>query len=200
MTTIVGLFESYEEADYVIQELQRRSIDKSQISVLARERVVQDRLFTGMTDPVAEGIGAGVTNGAVVGGLGGLLLGIGSLVIPGIGPVYAAGALLATLSAVAGGAGLGAVAGGLIGALMGWGLPQEEAYVYAEGIKQGGILVAVQVNEDAIPQVRSVMRDGGALDVNTLRERLQSTGWSEFDETTVPEENYASLKPREGKL
>jgi len=71
----------------------------------------------------------------------GLLAGIGSLAIPGVGPVVAAGWLVATLA----GAGLGAVGGGLVGALTGAGISHEEAETYNEGVKRGGSLVTVQV-------------------------------------------------------
>ncbi len=70
----------------------------------------------------ADGAAAGAGVGAVLGGLAGLLVGIGALAIPGIGPIIAAGPLAATLA----GAGLGAATGGVIGALADAGVPEEK--------------------------------------------------------------------------
>jgi hypothetical protein len=67
--------------------------------------------------------------GAVVGGAAGLLAGIGLMAIPGVGPVVAAGWLVATLT----GAAAGGATGGIIGALTQAGVSKEDADVYAEG-------------------------------------------------------------------
>jgi hypothetical protein len=80
--------------------------------------------------------GAGV--GTAVGGAAGLLAGLGLLAIPGVGPVVAAGWLVAT----AVGAVAGAATGGLIGGLTGAGVSEDDAHVYAEGVRRGGSLVA----------------------------------------------------------
>jgi hypothetical protein len=72
--------------------------------------------------------------GAAIGGVGGLLLSFAGMAIPGVGPVLAAGPIVAAL----GGAGLGAAAGGLIGVLTESGIPEDEAGLYAEGVRRGG--------------------------------------------------------------
>jgi hypothetical protein len=82
----------------------------------------------------------------MVGGVIGLLAGVGALVIPGVGPIIAAGALASTLT----GAGVGAAAGGLIGALAGMGIPDEDAKHFDRGFQEGGVLVTVQTEEDAV--------------------------------------------------
>ena len=194
MKTIVGLFERYEDADYVVEELQRRSIAKNQISVLAHEGSVRGLLPGEPVDNLgdervveinstADSMGVGSITGAVAGGIGGLLLGMGALAIPGIGPAYAAGSLLSALTATAAGVGIGAVTGGLVGAMMGWGLSEEDAHAYAEGVRRGGTLVAVRVPEEATPEVQSVMRDARVVDIESYREQLRSTGWHRFEET-----------------
>jgi len=192
MKTVIGLFEQYTDADFVVSELQRRGIRRDQLNVLAREETVRDRLLAGaqMThDPVADGIGAGATGGALAGGLVGLLAGISAAAVPGVGPVYAAGALWSALFSTAAGASLGAVGGSLIGAIMGWGLPEEEAHLYAEGVQRGAILVAAHVPDEAVPQVESLMNDGNAVDIEAYRDQLRQSGWERFDatRTTAPE-------------
>ena len=111
-------------------------------------------------DPAApddSNAGAGAKRGAVagtaVGGGLGLLAGIGALAIPGVGPVVAAGWLVATLA----GAGVGAGAGGLLGALTGAGVGEEESHVYAEGVRRGGSLVSVRVPDGREAEVAALM-------------------------------------------
>ena len=99
-------------------------------------------------------LGAGI--GAAVGGIGGLLAGLGLIAIPGIGPVVAAGWLAATAAGAAGGALVGAAAGGLVGALTQAGVPENDAHVYAEGIRRGGTLVTAKVDEPLVPTARNI--------------------------------------------
>ena len=86
-----------------------------------------------------EGAAAGAGTGGVLGGVFGWLVGIGSLAIPGVGPLIAAGPIMAALA----GAGVGAAVGGLSGALIGLGIPEYEAKQYEGKIKQGNILISV---------------------------------------------------------
>lgn len=174
MKTIVAFFDHPEDADAVIEELSFRGIDKSQISVIAHERAVEPRHVAPPAAPVDKAMTVGVTGGAALGGLGGLLVGLGALAIPGIGPVFAAGTLAGALTGGAVGTGVGMFTGGLAGALVGWELSEEEARLYAEGVRQGGILLAVQVHEDALPQIKAVLHDARAIDIEVLRQRLQN--------------------------
>ncbi|TAL65472.1 MAG: hypothetical protein EPN84_01505 [Legionella sp.] len=86
-----------------------------------------------------EGAGVGGTLGAAVGGSLAAIAAIGTnIVFPGVGLVVA-GPLAAGLA----GAGAGAISGGLMGALVGWGIPEDKAKIYEKGIKDGGIVLAI---------------------------------------------------------
>src|SRR6185437_13482826 len=106
----------------------------------------------------ASGAGTGATTGAVLGGGAGLLAGLGMLAIPGVGPVVAAGWLVATLAGAGAGAAVGAAAGGLVGSLTAAGVPEREAHVYAEGVRRGSSLVTVRAGPDSIPTRRLTRR------------------------------------------
>jgi hypothetical protein len=101
--------------------------------------------------------------------LGGLLVGLGALAIPGIGPVVAAGPLAAALSALAG-AGAGAVAGGvtggLLGALMDLGVPRETAEYYAEGVRRGGNLVTINTADHMTNRAVEILNRHHPIDIN----------------------------------
>ena len=128
--------------------------------------------------------GAGGKRGAVIGGMlgggAGLLAGIGALAIPGVGPVVAAGWLVATLA----GAGVGAASGGLVGSLTGAGVSGDEAHMYAEGVKRGGSLVTVRVDETEASRVEALMAQRGSTDWQQRRIAYGS-GWTGFEETSA---------------
>jgi len=106
----------------------------------------------------ATGAGTGATVGTVLGGDAGLLAGLGSLAIPGVGPVVAAGGLIATLT----GAGVGAAAGSLLGSLTGAGVDEADAKGYAEHVGRGGTLVTVRASDEDAMQVEYLLEHGGA--------------------------------------
>jgi hypothetical protein len=102
-----------------------------------------------------------------VGGTIGLLAGLGTLAIPGLGPFIAAGPIMAALS----GAAAGATAGGLVGALIGMGIPEYEAKAYENRLKNGGYLVAVHApTSDVAKNIRRIMKDNDFEDVSTVSE------------------------------
>ena len=88
--TVIALYDDYAVAHQVVQELLNHGFDREQISLVANDATKEHarRLDTTVDDDHVDAAeGAGV--GAVGGGLTGLLLGLGALAIPGIGPVVA---------------------------------------------------------------------------------------------------------------
>ena len=111
MKTLSRVYDSYDQAQSVVRDLESSGVSSSNISLVANKYVSEE--YENVTDASSAASGAGI--GAAVGGGAGLLAGLGMIAIPGIGPVVAAGWLAATaLGAVAGSA-----TGGLIGALAG---------------------------------------------------------------------------------
>jgi hypothetical protein len=135
----------------------------------------------------------GAIGGTAIGGIGGLLVGIAAVSVPGIGPVLTAGAVATALGTTVAGAGLGAATGGLIGALAASGIPRDEAEVYVEGVKRGGVLVLVEASDTLATEASSVMSRAGAVDINVRREQWRQSGWQRFDETALPGSDYPSL-------
>jgi hypothetical protein len=165
--TVVAVFDGPGHAEQALNELKEAAFTPEQVSVVAKdERETRDLVEN--TEMGAETKGAGT--GAVLGGLGGgvlgWLVGIGALAIPGVGPIVAAGALATTL----GGAALGAAAGGLVGALAGAGVPEEDAKGYQERVTQGGILLTVSANSaKQAEEARGIFDHHGADDVRAYR-------------------------------
>ena len=156
-STVVGLFRDQPSAERAIQRLTAVGFTEQQVGVAIRDREQQQQLAESTGTQAAEDATKGAVGGGVVGGVIGLLAGVGALVIPGVGPIIAGGALASTLA----GAGIGAAAGGLLGALVGMGVPEEDARHFEQGFQQGGILVTVQAGARA-DLARQALTDVGA--------------------------------------
>lgn len=114
-----------------------------------------------------EGIATGAGTGAAVGGVLGWLVGIGALAIPGIGPLLAAGPIVAAFA----GAGAGGAAGGLVGGLVGAGIPEIEAKRYAGRIREGGYLLSVHCDDrEWMQRAKEILQTSGAQHVVTTSE------------------------------
>jgi hypothetical protein len=114
-----------------------------------------------------EGATTGGATGIALGAITGWLLGIGALAIPGGAPFLAVGPIFAALS----GAAIGACAGGIGGALIGLGIPEYEARVYAGKVESGHILIAVHaVNAKEAEEARCALENAGAHDVKVAPE------------------------------
>lgn len=178
MKTVVGTFDNIQTAYAVANDLINAGFNRSDISVVAHDpkneyaAYVDDR-YVDPGDDVAKGAGIG----AAIGGLGGLLVGLGALAIPGVGPVIAAGPLLAALT----GAGVGAVTGGIVGALVDLGIPDTEAHIYSEGLSRGNILVIAQVPDASADAVTRIMERPGLVDIHRQAETWRASGWKAFD-------------------
>ena len=183
-TVTTRLFDIYEHATQAVADLEANGVPHRCISLVANNA---DNRYDGSvaaddeTDPndaVADGAGTGASVGTVIGGGAGLLAGLGMLAIPGVGPVVAAGWLVATAL----GAGVGAASGGLLGSLVGAGVSETDAHIYAEGVRRGGTLVTVRTDESESTMVEQVLARHATVDVSTRADEYRRGGWSRFDE------------------
>ncbi|MDN4076104.1 MULTISPECIES: general stress protein [Fictibacillus] len=164
---VIGVFSTEEEAVSAINSLRERGYDEEDISVIAQDKEERRHIEDETGTKAGEGAAAGAATGGVLGGVGGLLAGVGALAIPGIGPIVAAGPIAATL----GGAAIGAGAGGLVGALVGMGVPEEEAEEYQNYVESGKILVLVDADAERREHVYDTFQSN-----NTLNSRYYDRG------------------------
>jgi uncharacterized protein (TIGR02271 family) len=162
-STVVGVFEDRRHADQAIAELKRAGFRDDQIGVAMRQTGgsagAEATAETGETY-AEEGTAAGVLTGLGLGALAGL--GVLSGVIPIIGPAIAGG----TLGIILSNAAAGAAVAGLAGALIGYGIPEEEAQYYHSEFEAGRTIVTVQANgryDDAC----TILRRHGGYDMST---------------------------------
>jgi hypothetical protein len=190
MSVISRLYDNYSDAARAVSELERAGVPRDDISLIANNsegwyREDGDRSGDGSrrvdrdhdgVDDRAEGAAAGAGIGAALGGAAGLLAGLGMLAIPGLGPVVAAGWLASTAAvALAGG-----TAGGIIGALTQAGVSEDEANVYAEGVRRGGTLVTARVPDGERSRFEAIL-DRSAVNIRERASLYQKGGWSRFD-------------------
>jgi hypothetical protein len=150
---VVGVFESRSPAEHAMLELCRVGFDDDEIGMLARD--TEGKLVRPGVRRTESATEEGAAVGAVVGAAGGAALGAAVLtgLIPAIGPVLAVGTLGALLVNAAGGAVVGLVAGALIG----WGIPEEEAEYYETEVKAGRYLVTVDASGERAGEARAIL-------------------------------------------
>ena len=180
MHIVTSLFDTYEHASMALRALREAGIDTADISLIANSPDdIEDE------DMIGDGATTGAELGAVLGGAGGLLAGLGLVAIPGIGPVRAGGWLLATAVGAVAGAGVGAAAGGLVGALTGAGVPESDAHVFAEGLRRGGVLVTVRVGDERAHDAAQILRAANGVDIEDRRRLFEEEGWESFEHDAV---------------
>jgi hypothetical protein len=182
--TVTALYDTYESAVSAVNALEAFGVPHSDISLVSNN--VDNRYGRDHRTDAAEDAGKGAGIGAAVGGVGGLLTGLGLLAIPGVGPVVAAGWLVATAVGAATGAVVGGAAGGLVGSLTGAGLPEGDAHFYAEGVRRGGTLVTARVDDARAPAAREILQRYNWVDPAVRRAAYREGGWTAFDENAPP--------------
>ena len=180
MRTITALYDTHDDALSAVKALENAGVPSDHISIVSYKD--GKREVEGQGNDAAEGAGTGAGIGAVVGGAAGLLTGLGMLAIPGVGPVVAAGWLVAT----AAGAVVGGAAGGIVGAMIESGISEEDANVYAEGVRRGGSLVAAKVDNDRALSGQAILDQSRAVNVPARRASYSSEGWKQFDDRAEP--------------
>ena len=119
------------------------------------------------TSKTGSAAAVGATGGGALFGALALLVGAGALAIPGVGPLVAAGPVMAGLA----GLGLGGAVGGLAGALVGMGLPEDEAKRYYSQIAVGYTLLVVHSDSaEEVAKAKQILVASGAADVSSSAE------------------------------
>jgi len=158
-----GLYKDRESFDRALEALRASNFRNSDISAILpdRDHTTKD-LAHEINTKTPEGIAAGATAGAAVGGVLGWLVGVGALAIPGIGPLIAAGPVVAALA----GAGAAGATGGLVGGLIGAGIPEVEAKRYAGRIREGAYLLSVHCDDRTwAKRAEEILEKTGGKDV-----------------------------------
>ncbi len=164
---VFGIYATAGTAEAAVDHLLANGFTNSAISVLLPDDESTRAFAHEKSTKAPEGTATGAVTGGVIGGTLGLLAGIGALAIPGVGPLIAAGPIMATLA----GAGAGGAVGGLVGALVGMGIPEYEAKRYEGAVKGGGTLLSVHCDtSEQVDAAKASLKNTGARDISSSSE------------------------------
>jgi membrane protein YqaA with SNARE-associated domain len=165
---VFAIYSTRASVESALMALKDASFRNSDISILAPDNLGDFHdVATVKSSKAPEGTAAGATTGALIGGVLGWVVGIGSLAIPGLGPLIAAGPIMAALAGV----GVGGAVGGVTGALIGFGVPEFEAKRYEGRVKTGGILLSVHADSnDWADRAKKILKATGGDDISVVGE------------------------------
>ena len=154
----VGTFPTRQAAEEALIELRDCGFNMDCISAIAqnppdREQIA-DIEVKSSPQRAKDGAGTGAVVGATTGGMLGLIGSLSILAIPGVGLATEAAVLLGNALL---GSGFGAAGGGLVGALIGWGIPEEQARYYDELLSKGNYIVLVEGTEAEIKGAEAIL-------------------------------------------
>jgi hypothetical protein len=163
---VIGIFEDYHTAAQVIEALKNADFKPADISILGSDPD-ELRLVAAEADVEAKGADRVVTTCGALGAVGGWLVGLAALAVPGAGPLLAAGPLMAALS----GAAAGGIIGVITGALLHFDVPEYEAKVYAGHLTAGKVLVGVHTEDhDSRVRAEDIMEEFDAIEIDMKAE------------------------------
>ncbi len=188
-STVIGVFHDVPQAQETIRALKAAGFREDQIGVVSHDKEAGKGTKDAKGSHVTEGALAGVAAGAGVGAL--WALGIAANILPGIGPIVSGGILGSLLASAAGGAAIA----GIAGALVGLGIPEEEAKYYEEEFKSGRTIVSVKA-DGRFDEAWSILHSHGAYNKQTpaVATATRSTG------TAARSEGGQTIKVHEEQL
>jgi hypothetical protein len=184
--TIARLFDRLPDAERAIEALERIGVPAEDISIVGQKPGQEPSRLYGEHDAPAEAAakdaGVGAAIGGAAGAAGGVLAGMALLVTPGLGPVVAAGWLVAAIGTAVAGAVAGAGAGLVVG-LTTAGVHRDEAELLAEGVRRGGALVSAKVADDTFADAEAALDAVNPVDLAARGAAYRDEGWSQLNET-----------------
>ena len=185
----IGLFKSRQDAEAALLKLRDSGFDMDKVSVVNKDgdkgQMQGAAVNDGKGEQIAESAGRSAAIGGTTGGAIGLIGSLGVLAIPGVGVAAELGILLA--NTVFAGA-LGAASGGLLGALVGWGLPEDQAQYYSDRVNNSGdYLVLVESDTSGLNSAQTVLQENRISD------------WRTFDATSSTADGTTPQPPASGR-
>jgi hypothetical protein len=167
-TAVFGIYSSRLAVEEAVGHLRSAGYRSADISVLFPDNQGTKDFAHEKNTKAPEGVTTGAIAGGLTGGVLGWLTGIGALAIPGLGPLIAAGPIVAALA----GAGAVGALGGIVGALVGLGIPEYEARRYEGRIRDGGILLSVHCDDSTwVKRAKDLLEQTGAQDIASAGEK-----------------------------
>jgi hypothetical protein len=186
--TIVAVYDHFEDANKAIENLTNDGIFRNDIGLAVNngDRKGEYSNLEANVEKYEDVTGPqGSAFGGVMGGLAGAAVALTAIVIPGIGPIIAAGPLVALLGGATGaviGGTAGAISGGIAASLIHLGIADDEADYYAEAIQRGNALVTVTAkDEDQAVLISDILRRYHPVNLKRRADEWRQKGWQGVD-------------------
>lgn len=153
--TVVAYYNSRDDAEQSVRALREKGFGDNEISILARDENQENNSEEMSYED--QNLTDGTVTGGALGGLAGLAMGAGALLIPGFGPIIAAGPLAGVLT--------GALTGGVAGGLIDYGIPEESSRKYQQHLEEGKVLAIIKTDEDKAVEAMKIMDHTGGRDI-----------------------------------
>ncbi|WP_109050581.1 YsnF/AvaK domain-containing protein [Azospirillum sp. TSA6c] len=190
--TIVALYDHRSDAETASRDLQAAGFESSAIEILSHS----DLSSGGWGDRDLSGSPTGTLTGdSSIGAASGMArtdLSTGYVASPNTVPGTGAGLGMESGLGAAGtgmgtmgsdGIATGTASGGMLTRLTGWGVPNQDAQVYAEGVRRGGSLLKLRLDEEDVDRAMDVLERGNVVDVEERSSAYREAGWTGYDET-----------------
>lgn len=173
---VFGIYKNRSSIERAVEKLKEAGFQAQNLSILMPENATNDDFTHIHQTKAPEGTVTGAGTGVLLGGALGWLAGTGALAFTGLGPLIAAGPILAMLT----GAGVAGAVGGLTGGLIGLGIPEHEAKRYEKRVHEGGLLLSVHTEESFEEhKALKILETTGAEDISTSdKEQSEALGVS----------------------
>jgi uncharacterized membrane protein len=156
MEIITGYFNSSQQAVEAAEYLRQHGF-KGEISIIGRHNEEAFRKAENARSNIDKI--TGMANYGVAGGLIGLSISLASFMLPGVGPLIAAGPIAGLIG--------GALGGELIAILTRWGVPEKEAEELTRVIESGNTVILIKNEENEEAFVRDTLQDKGAQNIHS---------------------------------
>ncbi len=179
---LVGIFSDRSKADHVLSELNAAGFSADEVSVIAKDHEDEDlvRMYSATTYPdrpvttdkpvvsymdneyikqghnISDKDPVSMQKGAAAGTLFGTAIGLGSLMIPGIGPVLAGGAIASAIATTSAWAAAGTTIGMLVGLVKDIHIPEERNAYYKAAFEKGQFIIIVHPETDPASRIGTV--------------------------------------------
>jgi hypothetical protein len=161
---VVATFSSMEDVDIALRKLADEGIPVENMSIVTQnlESTTDVHGFVTTADVAKTTAGWG----AWIGGIFGLFSGVAFLILPGVGPVLAAGSAATWLLATLEGAGGGAALGALVGAATGPFVKKQHIPKYEQSLRAGKYLLIAHGDSDLVDRAQKLLDDSDADSVD----------------------------------
>jgi hypothetical protein len=205
--TIVAVYDHFESANKAVHDLVNDGFSRDDIGLAVNNswRKGEYSNLEANVDKYEDVTGPeGTVFGGIVGGLAGAAVALTAIVIPGIGPIIAAGPLVALLGGATGaavGGTAGAISGGVAASFIHLGIADDEADYYAEAIRRGNAVVTVTAKDDNQASLSSdILRRYYPINLKRRADEWRQKGWQGFDPKAEPYTNEDLNKEHQAYL